>query len=151
MTERKAWQLWGLRGRVSPQPDSYPQTREKPQGKVAANISNPKCGTLKETQQRGQVRVAAAGKRRLTEWVQYWFCMCSRNRASKVKHESENQKWFPKGRFKAGAGRNGAVGRTSPDLLVTVGRFGRDSLQRAPRFRWGGTPRPTEAVGNGIN
>lgn len=38
----------------------------------------------------------------VTTQMQFRFYICSRNWVAKVKHESENQKWFSKGQFKAG-------------------------------------------------
>lgn len=44
----------------------------------------------------GKVRVAAEQGEKVTDRVKYWFCMCSRNWVSKVKHESETKSGFQK-------------------------------------------------------
>ena len=51
----------------------------------------------------GADEVATEQGEKVTAQMQYWFYIRSRNWVSKVKHKSENQKWFAKGQFKAGA------------------------------------------------
>lgn len=68
----------------------------------------------------GADEVATEQGEKVTAQMQYWLYICSRNWVSKVKHDSENQKWFAKGQFKAGAYISEAAKRTSPNMLVMV-------------------------------
>lgn len=51
---------------------------------------------LRKPNKWGKVRVAAEQGEKVTDRVQYWFYMCSRNWVSKVKHESETKSGFQK-------------------------------------------------------
>lgn len=64
--------------------------------------SKPVCQTVwREPNECWHLRVAAEQEEKVTAQRQYWFYICLRNWVSK--YESENQNWFSKGQFRAGA------------------------------------------------